>query len=248
MKTHDEFAIFAKGVMRESCVPLENKRKLISGRIFFLFGILILFGFLSIVSILAGSTIFFLGFMLIGFVACLCQYLFRIKPFFDEYKLAYKKLVIGEIVKFVEPSLSYQPASGIAQSKYMMSGIFTTIPDRYSSEDYISGKIDKTEIEFSEVHSQYKTEHTDSKGHKRTQWHTIFRGMFVISDFNKEFQGRTVILPDFAEKFLGFIGQTLQSWNMSRDQLIKLEDPDFESFSWYTEQTKWRRDTFFLPH
>ena len=35
-------------------------------------------------------------------------------------------------------------------------------------------------------------------------------------------------MPDFAEKFFGFIGQTLQSWNLTRGQLIKLEDPEFE--------------------
>ncbi|MGH7504132.1 MAG: DUF3137 domain-containing protein, partial [Longimicrobiales bacterium] len=57
---------------------------------------------------------------------------------------------------------------------------------------------------------------------------TIFRGLFVIVDFPKQFRGRTIVLPDTAQRFLGGIGQTLQSMNFTRGELIKLEDPEFE--------------------
>jgi hypothetical protein len=111
----------------------------------------------------------------------------------------------------------------------MDSQIFLTHPDRYKCEDYVSGKIGETFIEFSEVHSEYKTETTDSKGNHHTQWHTIFMGLFFIADFNKNFSGTTVVLPDLAEKTFGFLGKIFQSWNLTRKgQLIKLEDPEFE--------------------
>ncbi len=48
-----------------------------------------------------------------------------------------------------------------------------------------------TAVEFSQVHAQYKTEssRTDSDGHTETDehWHTIFKGIFFIADFNKHF-------------------------------------------------------------
>ena len=42
------------------------------------------------------------------------------------------------------------------------------------------------------------------------------------ADFNKDFQGATVVLPDVAQRRLGFLGQQLQAMNIARGQLIKL--------------------------
>jgi hypothetical protein len=36
------------------------------------------------------------------------------------------------------------------------------------------------------------------------------------------------VLPDTAENLFGSFGKMLQQWNISRDPLIKLEDPEFE--------------------
>ncbi len=48
-----------------------------------------------------------------------------------------------------------------------------------------------------------------------------------MADFNKNFIGHTLVLPDTAEKMLGKLGQNLQAFS-SRGELIKLEDPEFE--------------------
>lgn len=141
-----------------------------------------------------------------------------------EFVSAFKTRVIGEIVRFIDPGLSYNPAECIPQGTYLASDIFKTSPDRYHGDDHTTGKIGSTQVEFSELHSEYKT--TDSKG--RTHWHTIFKGIFFIGDLNKEYRGRTVVLPDVAEKMFGFLGTGLQAMNKTRGQLIKLEDPEFE--------------------
>ena len=52
--------------------------------------------------------------------------------------------------------------------------------------------------------------------------------IFFIADFHKHFSGKTVVLPDTAEKLFGQIGTMLQSLNKFRGQLVKLEDPEFE--------------------
>ena len=49
-----------------------------------------------------------------------------------------------------------------------------------------------------------------------------------MGDFNKHFKGRTVVLPDTAEKLFGGLGKLFQSWNIGRGELVKLEDPEFE--------------------
>ena len=141
----------------------------------------------------------------------------------------FKREVIGQIVKFCDPTLTYAPEGLIPRQQFETARIFTHSIDRFAGEDLVQGKIGATTAAFSEVHAEYKTTTTDSKGRTRTQWHTIFKGLFFVGDFNKNFQGVTVVLPDVAQKFLGFIGQKLQEMNLARlGQLVKLEDPEFE--------------------
>lgn len=143
------------------------------------------------------------------------------------YKSEFKSKIIGGLVRFIDPGLSYQPERCITEDVFERSGIFNHRIDRYRGEDCVSGKVDKTEIMFSEVHAEYKTTSGSGK-HRRTEWHTIFKGVFFIADFNKHFHGQTVILPDTAQKLFGSFGQTLQSWAVGRGELVKLEDPEFE--------------------
>ena len=89
-------------------------------------------------------------------------------------------------------------------------------PDRYRSEDLICGKIDKTSFICSEIIAEEKRVTTDSKGRRQEHWIDIFRGFFFIADFNKNFQGQTVVFRN--------------SWfklNLGK-QRVKLENPNFE--------------------
>jgi len=140
----------------------------------------------------------------------------------------FKSQVIAEIVRFYDPGLRYSPSGFISEELFRASGIFRQSIDRYRGEDCVEGVLDKTAIRFSELHAEHKTETTDSKGRRQTQWHTIFKGIFFIADFNKDFSGETVVLPDTAERLLGILGRKLQELNVTRGALIKLEDPEFE--------------------
>jgi hypothetical protein len=140
----------------------------------------------------------------------------------------FKRRVIGSIIRFLDPTFTYQPDRSIPESRYEGSGIFKRGVDRYRGDDLVSGTIGKTAFVFSELHTEHKTRHTDSKGNTRTEWHTIFKGLFFCADFNKHFKGTTYVLPDTAERLFGFLGSTLQSWKRSHGELVKLEDPEFE--------------------
>lgn len=67
-----------------------------------------------------------------------------------------------------------------------------------------------------------------SKHHEPENIGSSFTGMFAVMDFNKKFRGSTVILPDQMEKTIGYMAKTFQSLNFKRDQLVNLEDPEFE--------------------
>jgi len=141
------------------------------------------------------------------------------------YVARFKSLVIGKIVHFIDENLNYDAEEYIDSATFMLSKIFTTKPNRYKGDDLVWGKTGATEIKFSEI----KAEHESGSG-KNRRHHTIFKGLFFIGDFNKHFTCETIVLPDTAEKLFGHFGQKLQSMNIFRGQLIKLEDPEFENY------------------
>lgn len=148
----------------------------------------------------------------------------------SDFTKQFKRPVIGAIARFLDPSLVYEPERCVPEQDFVDSKLFPHTVDRYAGEDYVAGRVGGTAIRFSEVHAQYKTTHTDNKGRTQTTWHTIFRGLFIVADFNKEFRGVTLVLPDVAEKAFGWLGQVIQGWtDVFRGlELVKLEDPEFE--------------------
>lgn len=141
------------------------------------------------------------------------------------YAKDFKERIITPLIGAIDPHLLYNPDLWISQRLFERSNLFQHSIDRYSGNDYVKGSIDGVPIEFSDVHAEYQTK--DSKG--RTEWHTLFRGLFLVAEFNKYFKSKTVILPDLAEKTFGnLIGGWLQSINISRGKVIQLDDPEFE--------------------
>jgi hypothetical protein len=115
----------------------------------------------------------------------------------------------------------------ISENAYNYSDLFRTRYDRYKGDDFVSGIIEKTDFECSELHTEYKEVTYDSKGNRHESWVTIFKGLFFHADFNKEFHGKTYVSPDVAERLLGKFGQSLQKIS-GPGELVKLEDVDFE--------------------
>ena len=189
--------------------------------------LLLLFGVLALAG--AAPPEFAIVALVVGGVVCLVVWLVAGYYIKRGYIGGFKGTIIGKLVAFIDPQLQYRADGMVPGEQYHASKIFKHGVDRYSGEDLVSGAVGKTALQFSELHTQYKTTYTDSKGHRHTQWHTIFRGIFFVADFNKHFSGETVVLTDTAEKmFGGWLGQKLQGMNAARENLIKLEDAEFE--------------------
>ena len=222
MKTLDDLRQFYDTYLITALQELEGARKkIINNMVYWMGGACILVAVLLIITGSPGMLIL-LPFLLLAIYGIVFYTSGK------NYTADFKAKVIKEIVKFIDPGLAYESGKFIPQEVYMASEIFKMTPDRYTGKDYVSGKLGVTQMEFSGIDSQYKTESTDSQGHSHTEWHTIFQGIFFVGDFNKDFHGRTVVLPDTAEKLFGFLGTALQSMNVMRGQLIKMEDPEFE--------------------
>lgn len=179
-------------------------------------------------SALDGGEIFLYFLFSVAIMLACCYGAFAILS--GDYKRNFKNRVIAAIVGFISPQLRYDMDGTVSRASFVNSRIFTTRVDRYRGEDYVRGMVDKTKIEFSEIHAEEKRVTRDSKGRTRTRYITIFKGLFFIADFNKNFNGLTVVLPDFAEKTFGsLIGNVMQKMNVTRKgELVKLEDPEFQ--------------------
>lgn len=170
-------------------------------------------GVVFVLLFVGGSDPVFL--LVLGFGAAAAVY----QGITSGYRLKFKQQVVGRLVDFVDPSLDYHPQQGVGRSVYTASRLFLRSADRYSEEDLVAGQVGQTPIRFSEVHSEYKTTSTDSKGRRTEHWHTIFRGVLFVADFPKNFKGLTVVLPE------GFMAGVFGD---SRGEAVKLEDPEFE--------------------
>ena len=163
----------------------------------------------------------YLDFIIFAYIALgAIIYKFIIKDYTHEFKMK----VIKPLVHAIDKSLLYSSKTHVSEYFFNHSDLFST-PDRMSGNDYVKGRIDDIRIQFSDIHAEKR--HRSSKG--KENWSTIFKGLFIVAEFNKHFQGETVILPDTAQNTFGnLIGNWLQSKNMSRDELIKMDDPEFE--------------------
>lgn len=225
MKTFKEFNNFITNDFSSVLSVLEEERKTYWK--YFLKNLVLSISAVSIIMLGAQGFVNFLLSIIILFV-----FIFFAHKRYSVYRVHYKEKLIGGMVKFIDNSLSYSPFDYIPETKFLNSNIFNITPDRYSGSDYVSGKIGHTEIEFSLVNAEYRTEttRTDNDGHTHTkeQWHTIFKGFFFIADFNKHFSSQVLLWPDTSKGLLKFLKKKfsfLSGW-----QVINLEDTEFEKY------------------
>lgn len=227
MKSLDEFKLFFDSELQAHLLQLDGERKKLSrGTVILIFSCLaaIAAGVILILIDQSDETIFaaiglwgaaVLGGIIAGII---------LGSNYKKFKIKYKQTVITDMIHFIDPGLNYFHNGLVTKPEYLESKLFLQRPDLYKGEDMIEGTLGQTKLKFSELHSQYRT--TNHKG--QTQYHTIFRGIFFIADFNKNFQGETYVLPDTAEKLFGKIGNWFQKMNMARPDLVKLENVEFE--------------------
>jgi len=225
MQPLTDFQSFYQTNLQPKLTELEETRAAIAGKIKLYGAIALGVGFLLLILkvgilplVIAGAGIFFF-------------YNHHATHFGNRYKTQ----IVAALAQ--AQGLQYNHLACISRSDYDRSKLFITRPDRYWGDDLLTGTIGKTGIRFSELHTQYRA------GGKNKSWHTIFRGIFFIADFNKHFIGETFVLPDLAETIFGSgLGGFFQKLNSGRPKLVKLEDVEFEkAFAIYgTDQVEAR--------
>lgn len=133
--------------------------------------------------------------------------------------------LLEAVVTFWDPSFRYEPRGTISREEFDASRLFQGEScDSYAGEDLVLGRHGATVFRFCQLAVQQRKRR---RGKTRTE--DVFRGIFFAADFNKEFRGETLVVPDTAERHLGMVGRALQAAaSGGRLRLVELEDPEFE--------------------
>lgn len=141
-----------------------------------------------------------------------------------EYRREFKNKFVLKSLENKFTNLFYNPDKGIpysiiAETEMMHMG------DIYHSEDYISAEYKDIKFEQADVHIEEKHESTDSEGHTTTTYETIFKGRWMIFDFNKEFKANVQI----SQK--GFKNSKVKRFFGKKEELFKKVSMESETFN-----------------
>ncbi|MDM8563833.1 DUF3137 domain-containing protein, partial [Candidatus Marithioploca araucensis] len=120
--------------------------------------------------------------------------------------------VVGDIVTFVDENLTYYPERMITRAEFQKSlfeKYWRLSIDKLSGEDYVEGMLGSTAVKFSEVKAV--SDHDNF----------VFKGLFFIFDFHKDFEGFTVVLPKLWDPFK-------LAYRRGPGERINLAEPEFK--------------------
>jgi hypothetical protein len=150
-----------------------------------------------------------------------------------------KDEIVTDLVHFLNENFTYEPRKYLARKQFVRSNIFKNNPDRYSGDDLIKGFVGsekkdvedidssptKTDLSFSEVHAQKVERYKDKNGRTKERVHTIFQGLFFIADYNKDFNGLTIVVPKQRKRNL--LPSLFDSNSKNKLEEVELENIDF---------------------
>lgn len=231
-----DFASFFRERLSAELEPLESQRKEIVRRTWLWIALIVPIGIAAtFLLILIKSHDFFIELALrIARAVTLSATLFgptaMVRKLREDYDEEFNACIIRPLIKFFDPNLDYSVDGRVPYEVFTRSRLFSKISSKtYTGKHLISGILGKTRMCFSQVKADtFKINRPQKIDGPKESYTQVFNGIFFTADFNKDFAGLTVILPDRAEKLLGSIGQMLQDGQTEFGELVKLEDPEFE--------------------
>ncbi len=155
-----------------------------------------------------------------------------------KYKSNFKDYFVKASLNNIFTDLVYKPDSGISRDVIASTGMMY-MGDIYTSNDYISGKYKNINVVQADVHIQEEHQTTDSDGNTTTTYVTIFKGRWMIFDFNKTFKANVQVCQK------GFGNNKVNTlFSKSRYQKVEMESDDFNKrFKTYAQDP---HDAFYI--
>ena len=142
----------------------------------------------------------------------------------SKYNDNFKDSIIKPLIHSIDESLVYYKNKCISIDNFIKTDLFKK-PDVLSGDDYVCGEIDGVKIEFSDVNALTKSEGKD----KKVEYKSFFRGFFIKASFNKNFQGKTLVLPDSTQSiFSSLLSNWLEFKDTKKGRLLTMDNDEFE--------------------
>lgn len=140
----------------------------------------------------------------------------------------YKTIVVRRVVGALGHGLTYSADSRFTKQDFLHMDLFNLRVEQWRAEDEICGR--KNAVSYSILEA--KATRTEGSG-KNRRTVTIFKGVIMRLDFNKYFQGHTVVIPHSEGEILG--GLFGESESRGRKDICRMENVEFEkAFSVYS--------------
>lgn len=179
-------------------------------------------------DIVAGNKSFVIRFSICILAVCLYVvliYFCIIKPR-KKYSNYYKKYFVLKTLKQSFTNVIYKPEAGVSKKTITDTGVIYT-GDRFTSNDYISGKYKGVKFRQSDVKME-KEMHiymsTEDDISELTYYVTLFKGRWMVFDFNKNFKANVCIYEN------GFLNKRINSiFSSVKYKKVNLESREFNN-------------------
>ena len=109
-----------------------------------------------------------------------------------ELYLKIKEELVLKVLKKHFTNITYNQSKGLTESFIRKEGLMST-GDIYSSNDSISGTYKNIKFCQSDINIEEEKEEKDDEGNVTTYYETVFRGRWLVFDFNKEFKSNLIV-------------------------------------------------------
>ena len=106
---------------------------------------------------------------------------------YSKYKVIYKDYYVKKALDSIFTDLEYKPNEGISET-IISNTKMMNMGDNFESNDYFTGKYKNNNVEQADVTITEERERENSEGEKEEYTVTLFRGKWMIFDFNKPFK------------------------------------------------------------
>ena len=154
--------------------------------------------------------------LIIAGIATIAAFHFFIRPL-RNYQSNLKDRVFPLIFKFFGPDFIFNAQGGNLVEQWRAFNLLPDYDDAYQ-EDYLSGSHNGVPLELQEARLTVTIHSDDGDSTKQ-----VFRGLLLRLQFNKPFEGKTLLLKDT------IVTNLLHGKSQNGLQRVALEDPQFEA-------------------
>ena len=161
---------------------------------------------------------------------------------YSKYKVIYKDYYVKKALESIFTDLVYKSDQGFDESVIRNTEMMD-MGDDYKSNDYFSGKYKNINIEQADIEITEERERTNSDGEEEEYEVTLFKGKWMIFDFNKPFKANMQV------KSKWFDNSKIINWGKDiKFKRVKLEDEEFNKY--FTVYAQDEEEAFYIltPH